>query len=114
MAESAREIIHGDDYGEVVVRANGATVRTHADGLFDAVPANDIARSATTLQIGDVERDSDHQGEIYGGIYPPDHKPISFSPLAPKMMDHYAAAAWAKEQGDALPTRAAGRLSGHR
>jgi hypothetical protein len=52
-----------------------------------------------------------HKGEIYGGIwtkeYGGDNKPIWFS-TAPKLMNHYNAAAWATKQGGALPTRAQG------
>ena len=66
------------------------------------------ASAATaTHEIGAIESTGEHKGEIYGGIYPADNKPIWFS-AAPKLMDHYAAAAWAKEQGGSLPTRAQG------
>lgn len=54
-------------------------------------------------QVGAIESTGEHKGEIYGGIYPADNKPIWFS-AAPKLMDHYAAAAWAKGQGGALLT----------
>jgi len=58
-------------------------------------------------QIGAIESAGDHKGEIYGGIYPADNKPIWFL-AAPKMMDHYRAASWAAENGGTLPTRAQG------
>jgi hypothetical protein len=58
-------------------------------------------------RIGAVERTGEHKGEIYGGIYPADGKPIWFSE-APKLMDHHAAAVWAKKQGGSLPTRQQG------
>ena len=62
-------------------------------------------------EIGAIESAGEHQGEIYGGIwtkeYGGDNKPIWFS-AAPKLMDHFAAAAWAKEQGGSLPTRKQG------
>jgi hypothetical protein len=61
----------------------------------------------TTHEIGAIESTGEHKGEIYGGIYPADNKPIWFS-AAPRLMDHYAAAAWATEQGGALPTRKQG------
>lgn len=74
--------------------------RTAPASRFSAVP-----------EIGDVERDGDHKGEIYGGLWPKeyggDDKPIWFS-AARKLMDHYAAAAWASEQGGSLPTRKQG------
>jgi hypothetical protein len=53
-------------------------------------------------EIGDVRADW-----IYGGIYPADNKPIWFL-KAPKLIDHYKAAAWAEEQGGSLPTRKQG------
>ena len=68
--------------------------------------ANDTASKAEH-EIGTVESTGEHKGEIYGGIYPADNKPIWFS-AAPKSMDHYNAAAWAKGQGGALPTREQG------
>jgi hypothetical protein len=61
----------------------------------------------TTPGIGVVALAGDHKGEIYGGILPSDNKPIWFL-AAPKLMDHYNAAAWATEQGGALPTRKQG------
>jgi hypothetical protein len=87
-----------DDH--VVISSSGTVITRLA-------PANDTAKSGTTLQIGDIERDGDHKGEIYGGVYPADNKPIWFQ-AAPKVMDHYKAAAWAEGQGGSLPTRKQG------
>lgn|SRR5262249_4703674 len=61
----------------------------------------------SAVQVGAIERSGDHKGEIYGGIYPADNKPIWFL-AAPKMMDHYNAASWAEENGGTLPTRKQG------
>jgi hypothetical protein len=58
-------------------------------------------------KIGAVTLAGDHRGEIYGGIYRADNRPIWFL-AAPKSMDHFNAASWATEQGGALPTRAQG------
>lgn len=69
-----------------------------------------MANNSAAAKIGARERKGKHKaviGEIYGGIYPADNKPIWFLP-APKLMDHYKAAAWAKEQGGSLPTRKQG------
>ena len=60
--------------------------------------------SNATHEIGAIESAGEHKGEIWGGIYPADNKPIWFS-AAPKLMDHYKAAAWAEGQGGSLPTR---------
>ncbi len=89
----AREIDLGDDCGDVVVKAN------------DSLSVSSAANAAH--EIGAVEKSGDHKGEIYGGVYPADNKPIWFS-TAPKLMDYYTAAAWAKEQGGSLPTRKQG------
>jgi hypothetical protein len=74
--------------------------------------ANDGAKSETAPpEIGAIESAGEHKGEIYGGIwsreYGGDNKPIWFS-AAPKLMDHYKAAAWAEGHGGSLPTRKQG------
>src|SRR5712691_7593092 len=108
----AREIDLGDDFGDVVVKANGAQVRISADGSLQGLPApaNDTAAKATH-EIGAIESAGEHKGEIYGGIwteeYGGDNKPIWFL-AAPKSMDHFNAASWATEQGGSLPTRKQG------
>jgi len=58
-------------------------------------------------EIGAIESTGEHTGEIYGGIYPADNKPIWFS-VARKAMDHFKAATWAEGQGGSLPTRKQG------
>jgi hypothetical protein len=95
-----------------MVVLNGVWIERAADGhllifapgtvITKPGPANDAAKA--THEIGAIESTGEHKGEIYGGILPSDNKPIWFS-AAPKVMDHYAAAAWAKEQGGSLPTR---------
>jgi hypothetical protein len=70
------------------------------------VPANDTAAKATR-EIGDIESTGEHKGEIYGGIYPADNKPIWFS-TAPDLVNHDKAAAWAEGQGGSLPPRKQG------
>jgi hypothetical protein len=90
--------------GPVLIEANGAQVVIEADGRFHAT--NDSAEKPAP-EIGAIETAGEHKGEIYGGIYPADNKPIWFS-AAPKLMNHYKAAAWAEEQGGSLPTRKQG------
>jgi hypothetical protein len=121
---NAKEISLGEGFGEVALKVNGAVVEVHADGSVAAHtagdvdaytnasvrvhgPANDSASKAAH-EIGAIESTGEHKGEIYGGILPSDKKPIWFSQLAPKLMDHYTAAAWAEEQGGSLPTRKQG------
>jgi hypothetical protein len=108
-SSKAREINLGEDFGDVIVKANGAQVKISADGSLHGLPApaNDSAAKVVTHEIGAIESSGEHKGEIYGGILPSDNKPIWFS-AAPKVMDHYAAAAWATEKGGALPTKKQG------
>ena len=104
------------DFNTVVL--NGATIERAADGhLVISTPGTVIlaepgagrryGAAKTAHEIGTIESTGEHKGEIYGGIYPADNKPIWFS-AAPKLMDHYKAAAWAEGQGGALPTRKQG------
>jgi len=107
------------DFNTVVL--NGVTIEQAADGhlvisspgtvITKPGPANDTAAKAATHEIGVIERTGEHKGEIYGGIWSKkfggDNKPIWFS-ASPKLMDHYAAAAWAQGQGGSLPTRKQG------
>jgi hypothetical protein len=103
----------GEDFDEVVVHGPGVHVEVHADGSVDAytlgvvkvhAATNDTTAKATTHEIGTIENTGEHKGEIYGGLYPADKKPIWFS-AAPSLMHHYDAAAWAEAQGGSLPTR---------
>ena len=91
----------------ITVNVHGATITVDKNGTVAMqTAANDTAAKAS-LEIGAVALAGDHKGEIYGGIYPADNKPIWFS-AAPRLMDHYKAAAWAEGQGGALPTRKQG------
>jgi hypothetical protein len=108
--EASAEIDLGDDFGDVVVKVNGATIDVSAAGYILATSASGVewraandTSSRATHEIGAIENAGEHKGEIYGGIYPADNKPIWFS-AAPKVMDHYKAAAWAEGQGGSLPT----------
>jgi hypothetical protein len=65
------------------------------------------AAEKATHEIGAVALAGEHKGAIYGGVFPDDNQPIWFS-VAPKLMAHFAAVAWAKEQGGSLPTRKQG------
>jgi hypothetical protein len=67
-------------------------------------PANDAA-SKDTHEIGAIENSGEHKGEIYGGIYPADKKPIWISE-EPEPISHYAAA---ELKGRALPTSEQGK-----
>src|SRR5580698_10290178 len=73
------------DFNTVVL--NGATIERAADGhlvisaagtvITKPGPANDSASKAAH-EIGAIESTGEHKGEIYGGIYPADDKPIWF------------------------------------
>ena len=122
----AREIVLGDELGDIAVRANGVRVEIHTDGSVAAYTKSDVDAytngavhlhpavnddvkpvAHATPEIGAIESAGEHKGEIYGGIYPADKKPIWFS-MSPRLMNHYAAASWAAGQGGALPTRKQG------
>ena len=64
----AREIDLGNDFGDVVVKANGAAIAINADGSIYSfpVPTNDAA-SRSAREIGAVERAGDHKSKTYGG-----------------------------------------------
>jgi hypothetical protein len=111
--------------GDVVVNMKGLRVAVYADGSILTyrgvnegytngdvkvrAAANDDAKPKGALEIGAVVPGGDaHAGFIYGGILPSDKKPIWFSQLAPELMTHFGAAAWAEEQGGSLPTRKQG------
>jgi hypothetical protein len=131
-SSNKKEISLGDDIGDVIIKVNGATIEVSAAGYYvvaippsgvewKPAPTNDgllvppIASSDVSRllpakaphEIGAIESTGEHKGEIYGGIYPADNKPIWFS-AAPKLMDHYKAAAWAEGRGGSLPTRKQG------
>ena len=103
------------DFNTVVL--NGVTIERAADShlvisapdtvITKRAPANDAPPSKAALQIGDIEETGDHKGEIYGGIYPADNKPIWFLTV-PELMDHHRAGSWARKQRATLPTRKQG------
>jgi hypothetical protein len=102
-----------DESSAAIIVRGGIKVHFNTGGgieVYGDVPvtlhpaANDDADAQATPRIGVIESTGEHKGEIYGGIYPADNKPIWFS-AAPGLMSHYNAAAWASEQGGALPTR---------
>jgi hypothetical protein len=60
---------------------------------------------AEEIVIGEIAGPGEeHQGFIYGGVFPGDNKPIWVSPIAPKPMTRFQAVAWASRQDAALPT----------
>jgi hypothetical protein len=119
MAEGSgkvREISLGEDFGDVAVTVKGIRVEVRANGRVDVYTngpaqvhhiAKSHAKTKAEPQVGNIERGGEHKGEIYGGIYPADNKPIWFL-TAPDSMNHFKAASWATEHGGALPTRKQG------
>src|ERR1039458_1444835 len=105
------QLVLDDNSGAVVVRG-GTRVEFNVSGGIDVygnVPvtmhpaANDTAAKAAH-ETGYIERDGDHKGEVYGGVFP-DGKPGWISE-EPKPMSHYAAV---KLKGRALPTSEEGK-----
>jgi antirestriction protein ArdC len=77
----AREISLGEDFGDVAVKVNGVRVEVHTDGSILAYTngrvdaytngpvqvhpaANDASEAKTTHEIGGIERNGDHKGEM--------------------------------------------------
>lgn len=102
-----------------VVRLGGITIEIKPDGSVSRngvalapLPADGAANDAKP--VGDArivgkpapQGDADHAGFYYAGR---DKEGDLWVKPAPKMMNHFEAAAWAKEQGGALPTRAQGK-----
>src|ERR1039458_3938381 len=112
-SSKAREISLGEDFGDVAVKVNGVRVEVRTDGSILAYTngpvqvhpaANDASEAKTTHEIGGIERNGDHKGEIYGGIFP-DGK-AGWISEEPNPMSHYDAE---KLKGRALPTSEEGK-----
>ena len=104
------------DFNRVVL--NGVSIERAADGHLIISTTGTVITKPTLAndtdvrpEIGTIERDGDHKGKIYGGIWPKeyggDNKPIWFS-AAPNLMNNFDAVAWAEGQGGSLPTRQPG------
>jgi hypothetical protein len=65
---NVREIDLGDDFGDVVLKANGAQVTIGADGSLHGIPAaaNDKAKSGAALQIPLRQSPSREGGQALG------------------------------------------------
>lgn len=101
-----RKIDLGEDFGDVVVKANGTQVKIDADGRIFGVPAeaNDDAKGKTAPKVGDEMAD----GTIYAGISPDTHKPMYARPKDESGTYNFnEAAKQAKNIGDGfhVPTR---------
>jgi hypothetical protein len=88
----------GDEFGEVVVKVNGATVYIRPDGTVETEP-NDTLVSGKVLKVGDV---ADEDGWIYAGNSPDTHKPMYVAPAdagAMNWLDAQKAAMAIRQQG---------------
>jgi hypothetical protein len=72
MAETTREISLGNDLGEIVVKANGASIQIHANGSLDTFTDESVrthpagGKTASAPKPGDKMPD----GSVYAGISP--------------------------------------------
>jgi Protein of unknown function (DUF1566) len=72
MASTAREITLGNDLGEIVVKANGASIQIHANGSLDTFTDESVrthpagGKTASAPKPGDKMPD----GSVYAGISP--------------------------------------------
>jgi hypothetical protein len=78
-------------------------IRDEARSFFEDHADDSVAKAAP--EIGAIESTGEHKGQIYGGIYPADNKPIWFSE-EPEPMTHYDAV---KLKGRALLTSEEGK-----
>lgn len=87
MAAKPKEILLGDDFGEVTVSANGVSVEIHADGTILAhtkgtvtidAAANDVRKPGLTSEPNIGRRMPD--GTIYAGVSPDTGKPMYTTP----------------------------------
>ena len=107
LTEYERNILR-DLLAEAAAQSLNHSAKIALEKMLDGVQsATQTTIPKATPEIGAIESAGEHKGEIYGGFYPADNKPIWFL-TAPKLMDHYKAAAWAQGQGGSLPTRKQG------
>ena len=86
-----REISLGDDFGEVVVKANGARVQFHSDGTVETL-VNPVLPTVGQSEPGDEMPD----GTIYAGVSPDSGEAMYVTPGdAPQRMTFNDAAAYA-------------------
>jgi Protein of unknown function (DUF1566) len=82
MAGSVKEITLGNDMGEIVVKANGASVEIHADGSLDTFTDEAVKTHPASgdTASGPTPGDAMPDGTIYAGISPESHKPMYTTP----------------------------------
>jgi hypothetical protein len=92
MSESggkAKEIVLGDEFGDIAVKANGVRVEIHSDGSVDAYtkgavnvhsPANDMGKTAAGTSVEPKIGDEMEDGTIYSGISPDTGKAMYTTP----------------------------------
>jgi hypothetical protein len=98
MAETTREITLGNDLGEIVVKANGASIQIHANGSLDTFTDEAVrthpadSTPATEPKPGDTMPD----GTVYAGISPDSGQAMYVTPAdAPRWMTFTKAAQYA-------------------
>jgi hypothetical protein len=86
---AVREISLGDDFGEIVVKANGVNIAIHRDGSVDAyTPAAVRSHQPLTDRAGDPKPgDKMPDGTVYAGISPDSGQAMYVLPIdAPRLM----------------------------
>ena len=119
----AKEIVLGDELGDIAVKANGVRVEIHTDGSVVAYTksdvdaytngavhvhpaANDSAAVSAEPQIGDkIPPGHKHAGWIYGGISKTTHEPFYVAPKDSGVFQWKAAMAFALRDGSRVPSQ---------
>jgi Protein of unknown function (DUF1566) len=98
MAETTREITLGNDLGEIVVKANGASIQIHANGSLDTFTDESVrthpagGKTASAPKPGDKMPD----GSVYAGVSPDSGEAMYVTPAdAPLLMTFDKAAKYA-------------------
>jgi hypothetical protein len=119
----AKEIVLGNELGDIAVKANGVRVEIHADGSVVAYTksdvdaytngavhvhpaANDSAAISAEPQIGDkMPAGHKHAGWIYAGISRTTDEPFYVAPKDSGVFQWKEAMAFAAKDGSRLPSK---------
>jgi hypothetical protein len=120
----AKEIVLGDEFGDIAVKANGVRVEIHTDGSIAAYTNSDVdaytsgavrvhaAANDDTLavsvnpQIGDkMPAGHPQAGWIYAGVSKTTHQSLYVAPKDSGVFQWKAAMAFAAKEGARVPSR---------
>jgi hypothetical protein len=115
-----KEIVLGEEFGDIAVKANGVRVEIHTDGSVAAYTngavhvhpaANDDGKPTAVVltavpQIGDVmPAGHPQEGWIYAGVSKTTHQPLYVAPKDSGVFQWKAAMEFAAKEGARVPSR---------